>query len=179
MSVSSPFTPEDLVAGIASVAGRLDILESGLSGAIGQVSRMAARAAPCVRRRRLPTGQELVPVIVPTLLLASLASPAWNRDCLFRDEASLSYILVAFQAIAILDWENQPGWLGGSAKIPGGCIARSQQLSLHSPENPRSRVTVDAAGLLGGMEGSQIHRLGAGRALDEGRFGLGMAGSAK
>jgi MFS family permease len=58
-------------------------------------------------------------------------------------------------------------------------ILRAQQLGLQTPGDPLTRMAVDAARLLGGVEGRQIDGLPGGRALEKGRFRLGVARGAK
>jgi hypothetical protein len=79
----------------------------------------------------------------------------------------LGHRLVALQAVLITNWESEDSGLDCHARIPKKCVSSAHQLSLHPLRNPLPGVTIDAPGLLGGVECSQIDRLGIHRSLVE------------
>jgi hypothetical protein len=69
--------------------------------------------------------------------------------------------------------------LNGGIGVPGQRIMSTQQFCLHTPDNPRPGMAVDAAGFLGRVIRSQVNCLSICGSLKKGRFRLGVAGSAK
>src|SRR5579859_307700 len=177
---------EDAVAGVALVGGGLRVEKAVLGSAAGGVAGMAARAAASGGVNKLPAGQERVPVVSAPLLAPpafAFATPAagraGDRDLLLGHEAGLGQVGVALHAVLVLDGESQPRGLNSRMAVPGGGVARAQQLRLDAANGPRPRVTVDAARLLRGVEAREVRCLGGDCALVERRFRLGMAGGAE